>query len=99
MAALTFVFRKHSGPSPADMVPQTSLTGITYSGLQVTWILCLSRLRSFDFQIIIIIVKIHFFRCEYFVFYQVQTQQSKKMKKEHLLKQQETVVKQWQMLK
>ncbi len=40
-----FGLRKHSGPTPADDVtPQTiTLTGL-YTGLQTTWIVCLSSL-------------------------------------------------------
>ncbi len=40
-----FDLRKHSGPTPADdMTPQTiTLTGL-YTGLQTTWIVCLSSL-------------------------------------------------------
>ncbi len=45
MAALTVDFRKHSGPTPADdMAAQSSLTVELHTGLQVTWILCLSTL-------------------------------------------------------
>ncbi len=46
MAALTVDFRKHSGPTPAeDMAAQTITDcGKLYTGLQATWILCLSTL-------------------------------------------------------
>ncbi len=40
MAALTVDFRKHSGPTPADDITDWKL----HTGLQATWILCLSTL-------------------------------------------------------
>ncbi len=45
MAALTVDFRKHSGPTPADdMAAQIITDWKLHTGLQATWILCLSTL-------------------------------------------------------
>ncbi len=45
MAAFTEHFRKHSGPTPADdMAAQTITDWKLHTGLQATWILCLSTL-------------------------------------------------------
>ncbi len=52
MAALTVDFRKHSGTTPADdMAAQIITDWKLHSGLQATWILCLSTLPpDLDFQ-------------------------------------------------
>ncbi len=45
MAALTVDFRKHSGPTPADDMAAQIITDCgLHTGLQATWILCLSTL-------------------------------------------------------
>ncbi len=45
MAVLTVDFRKHSGPTPADdTAAQTITDWKLHTGLQATWILCLSSL-------------------------------------------------------
>ncbi len=45
MAALTVDFRKHSGPTPADdIAAQIIIDWKFHTGLQATWILCLSTL-------------------------------------------------------
>ncbi len=45
MAALTVDFRKHSGPTPADKSsPNHHWLWKLHTGLQATWILCLSTL-------------------------------------------------------